>query len=128
MAEKVTVEKVEQVYLLSIKIIRELEFLRDCKDLLDIDNVIIGKIEDEIEEGIEKAEIMFEKFRSLSSTAYERVCNKHVHLTDPWQFAELKSLSLEVVRWLKSICRHKTRRALDAKRKAQVKHLTTKIP
>jgi|LakMenEpi03Aug12_release.lakeMendotaPanAssembly.Ray.scaffolds.fasta_scaffold345835_1 hypothetical protein len=124
MAEKVTVEKVEQVYLLSFEIIRELEFLRDCKDLLDIDNVIIGKIEDEIEESIEKAEIMFEEFRSLRSTAYVRVCNEHVHLTDPWQFAELKSLSLEVVRWLKSICIHKRVSALIAK--GQVKHLSSK--
>jgi hypothetical protein len=124
MAEKVTVEKVEQVYLLSFEIIRELEFLRDCKDLFDIDNVIIGKIEDEIEESIEKAEIMFEEFRSLRSTAYQRVCNKHVHLTDPWQFAELKSLSLEVVRWLKNICIHKRVSALRAK--SQVKHLPSK--
>ena len=131
MAEKVTVEKVEQVYLLSFEIIRILESLRDCKDLFDINNVFIGKIEDEIEESIEKAEIMFEEFRSLRSTAYERVCNKHAHLTDPWQFAELKSLSLEVVRWLKNICIHKEVSALRERvsalrAKSQVKHLPSK--
>jgi len=119
MAKMFTVEKVEQVYRLSFEIMFNLESLRDDTDLFNKDNAVIGKVEDEIEESIKKTERIFEEFRSLRTIAYDKVCNKHVHLTDPWQFAELKILSLEVVRWLKNICFYKTAKHL--RDKSQIK-------